>query len=407
MIDYAAGRWSSSSSSGGCSFWGRGAGSEEAPATVRAHGGVLLEAHGGDGEGLVEALGGVGAAEQGVGHVGEELLVLEARGGPLDEVLLIVRAGHVDGAAAGDDLEEDDAEAVDVGAGGELAGESVLGGAVAVGAHDAGGDVGLVADGADLGEAEVGEAGLEGGVEEDVGGLEVAVDDGGTSSVVQVLKAAGGALGDAHPSGPVQSRGARGQVKQVVLQGAAGHYPSSVTRFGCSASRLSISTSTRNSRFPCIPFRSSCFTAASVTVPLMLSLPRYTGPNPPSPSSDSALNPPVASDSSPYVNARAVTFPLPIFRISSATRLCRFTRLLLLSLLLPPRLRSDAKFFFLLLLLLLLQPLEEVEGGAPSPSPSPSPPLSSDWKQQKMPIIFMVCWALHQRQQERILEPDG
>ncbi|BAT09542.1 Os09g0572550 [Oryza sativa Japonica Group] len=184
-------------------------------------------------------------------------------------------------------------------------------------------------------------------------------------------------------------------------------YPSSVTRFGCSASRLSISTSTRNSRFPCIPFRSSCFTAASVTVPLMLSLPRYTGPNPPSPSSDSALNPPVASDSSPYVNARAVTFPLPIFRISSATRLCRFTRLLLLSLLLPPRLRSDAKFFFLLLLLLLLQPLEEVEGGAPSPSPSPSPPLSSDWKQQKMPIIFMVCWALHQRQQERILEPEG
>ncbi|BAH94728.1 Os09g0572550, partial [Oryza sativa Japonica Group] len=189
----------------------------------RAHGGVLLEAHGGDGEGLVEALGGVGAAEQGVGHVGEELLVLEARGGPLDEVLLIVRAGHVDGAAAGDDLEEDDAEAVDVGAGGELAGESVLGGAVAVGAHDAGGDVGLVADGADLGEAEVGEAGLEGGVEEDVGGLEVAVDDGGTSCVVQVLKAAGGALRDAHPSGPVQSRGARGQVKQVVLQGAAGH----------------------------------------------------------------------------------------------------------------------------------------------------------------------------------------
>jgi hypothetical protein len=188
-----------------------------------AHGGILLEAHGCDGERLVEAFGGVGALEQRVGHLGEPSLVLEPWGGPEDEVVLLWRPGGVDGAASGDDLEEDDAEAVDVGHGGELARERVLRGAVAVGAHDARGNVGLVADGADLGEPEVGEAGAEAGVEQDVGGLEVAVDHGRPRGVVQVLKAARGALRDTHARRPVERRATRGQVQQVVLQGAQRH----------------------------------------------------------------------------------------------------------------------------------------------------------------------------------------
>ena len=82
-----------------------------------------------------------------------------------------------------------------------------------------------------------------------------------------------------------------------------------------------MSASTRNSRVPCMPLRSSCLTATSGPDgdPRR---PLYTGPKPPSPSSDSGRNPPVASDSSAYVKARAVTLPaLPILRISSATRL--------------------------------------------------------------------------------------
>ncbi|CAA6669340.1 unnamed protein product [Spirodela intermedia] len=61
----------------------------------------------------------------------------------------------VDGLAAGDELEKEDAEGVDVGSEGELPGHGVLGGAVAVGAHDPGGDVGLVPNGAELGQPEV------------------------------------------------------------------------------------------------------------------------------------------------------------------------------------------------------------------------------------------------------------
>jgi hypothetical protein len=192
-------------------------------ADAGAHGGVLLEAHGSDGERLVEALGGVVALEHRVGHLGEPALVLEARPRPEHEVVLVRWPGRVDGAAAGDDLEEDDAEAVDVGHGGELAGERVLGRAVAVGAHDTRGDVGLVAGGADLGEPEVGEARAEAGVEEDVGGLEVAVDHGRLRGVVQVLEPPRGALRDAHARGPLQRRAPRGQVQQVVLQGPQRH----------------------------------------------------------------------------------------------------------------------------------------------------------------------------------------
>jgi hypothetical protein len=187
------------------------------------HGGVLLEAHGRDGERLVETLGGVVPLKQRVDHLGEAALVLEPRPGPLDEVVLVGRPGYVDGPPPRDDLEEDDAEAVDVGHGGELPRERVLGGAVAVGAHDARGHVGLVADGADLGEPEVGDARAEAGVEQDVGGLEVAVDDGGPRGVVQVLEPARGALRDAHARGPVQRRAAGREVQQVVLQRAKRH----------------------------------------------------------------------------------------------------------------------------------------------------------------------------------------
>jgi len=65
----------------------------------------------------------------------------------------------------------------------------------------------------EAGEAEVGEAGVEVAVEEDVGGLEVAVDDG---AVVQVLEPLGVAVSDPHPRPPWQERVVPAQ-QQVVL----------------------------------------------------------------------------------------------------------------------------------------------------------------------------------------------
>lgn len=87
-----------------------------------------------------------------------------ARTYPLDQVLLLTRSGIVDDSPAGDHLEKHDPEAVDVGFGSELAGAGVLGGAVAVGSHDPGGNMGAFADGADLGKPEIGEFGIEMGV---------------------------------------------------------------------------------------------------------------------------------------------------------------------------------------------------------------------------------------------------
>lgn len=79
-------------------------------------------------------------------------------------------------------------------------------GHVAVGAGEAGGGVGevlaVVGDG--LGEAEVAEVRLHVAVEEDVAGLDVAVDDAGDAVVVEVLDALRQPGGDLQPRVPAQ-----------------------------------------------------------------------------------------------------------------------------------------------------------------------------------------------------------
>lgn len=153
------------------------------------------------------------------------LAVLEHGPGPVDQHLLAGRAGRVDGPAARDELQQEHAEAVDVGLDAEVARPDVLGRAVAVGAHDAR----RALAGAELGQPEVGELRAEGVVEEDVGGLEVPVDDGRVGRLVEVLQPTGRAQGHPHPRLPAQPRlGCRCCVvvveeEEVVGEGAEGH----------------------------------------------------------------------------------------------------------------------------------------------------------------------------------------
>jgi len=100
---------------------------------------------------------------------------------------------------AGNDLEEQDAEAEHVGLGGEEALESVLRCDVTMRAGDRGGD-GLGDVGAeDPGHAEVGDLGVHVTVQEDLAGLEVPVDDPEARVLVQVEQALRDAVDDAVP----------------------------------------------------------------------------------------------------------------------------------------------------------------------------------------------------------------
>jgi hypothetical protein len=90
---------------------------------------------------------------------------------------------------------------------------------VAVGAHDPGGDVRLAAHGPLLGEPEVGQLGVEVRVHQDVGGLEVPVDDGAVGAVEEGEPPRRVAR-DLHPRRPRQAAGAP---EQVLLQAAPGH----------------------------------------------------------------------------------------------------------------------------------------------------------------------------------------
>ena len=92
---------------------------------------------------------------------------------------------------AGDDLEDHNAEAEDVGLGGEVAVHEVLGRHVPVGAGDAGVDAGAAVAGLweETGHAEVGDLGHPPVVEEDVAGLDVAMDDGRVRVLVEVQQA--------------------------------------------------------------------------------------------------------------------------------------------------------------------------------------------------------------------------
>lgn len=123
---------------------------------------------------------------------------------PFDQVMLVSRPRVVDDSPTGDHLEKHDSKAVDVGFGGQLSGGGVFGRTIAIGSHDPAGNLGAAADGAELGEAEIGELGVEIAVEKNVGGLEVSVDDGRIGRFVQVLQPSRGSMGDLHPSIPIK-----------------------------------------------------------------------------------------------------------------------------------------------------------------------------------------------------------
>lgn len=101
------------------------------------------------------------------------------------------------GSLASEELKQENAEAVDVGLLGDPAGISDLWGTVAGNAVGGGGGAHKV------GQAEVGDTGIIGFGEEDVGGLDVTMGDGGALPV-QVLNAARRAQGNARPCLPVQ-----------------------------------------------------------------------------------------------------------------------------------------------------------------------------------------------------------
>jgi hypothetical protein len=76
----------------------------------------------------------------------------------------------------------------------------------------------VVAEG--LGEAEVGDLGVEALVEQDVAGLDVAVDDGRVGELVQVGDALGGAEHDAEAAPPVEAHA--GLAGEALLERAVG-----------------------------------------------------------------------------------------------------------------------------------------------------------------------------------------
>lgn len=143
---------------------------------------------------------------------------------PGDEPGAVLQEGLVGGSLPREQLEQDDAVAVDVALGGGPAGVEVLGREVAEGAGDEGGDVAGVGLDDERGEAEVGEARLHVVVQEDVTGLDVAVDHVRDAVVVEVGEAASNAQGDPVASRPVEDE-AVGMVVHVqgLVQAAVGH----------------------------------------------------------------------------------------------------------------------------------------------------------------------------------------
>ncbi|PKA60728.1 hypothetical protein AXF42_Ash006362 [Apostasia shenzhenica] len=105
--------------------------------------------------------------------------------GPLEDVSLFSAGDPLDGLPAGDELEEEDAEAVDVARVGHLPPHGVLRGKVAERALHTCGEV-ADAVGDELREPEVGDLRPEVAVEEDVAGFDVSVDDVGFGLVVEI-----------------------------------------------------------------------------------------------------------------------------------------------------------------------------------------------------------------------------
>ncbi|WVZ73106.1 hypothetical protein U9M48_021454 [Paspalum notatum var. saurae] len=226
----------------------------------------------------VEHVGGVAGDEPGHGPSRAEALLHLALG--------------LDGAARGGELHEEDAEGVDVAAVRELARLEVLRvqvprRALHLRGHVRGG-AGAGA-GAEAGEAEVGDLGAERVGEEDVGGLDVAVDDGVVRVHVEVGDGVRHVDGDVEAGAQVQEPAAA--PVQVLPQRAVGHvlhhhHPllaalQKRTRLWCWI-RAMIFTSLRNSTSTCGFCIRGLPRFTATTVPSGRT-PRYTAPNPPCP----------------------------------------------------------------------------------------------------------------------------
>ncbi|BAT06225.1 Os08g0514033, partial [Oryza sativa Japonica Group] len=127
---------------------------------------------------------------------------------------------------AGDDLEHEHAEREHVGLARRLVADGVLRRDVAARAGDAEVGEGAAVEVEDAGEAEVAEPRAEGGVEEDVAGLDVAVEHHGAVLVVDVVQAGGDVGDDVAAALPAQRRpllvdGA--SPENVLVQAAVGH----------------------------------------------------------------------------------------------------------------------------------------------------------------------------------------
>ncbi|WVZ78185.1 LOW QUALITY PROTEIN: hypothetical protein U9M48_025936, partial [Paspalum notatum var. saurae] len=222
------------------------------------------------------------------------------------------RPRHVHGPAPRHELQQHDAEAVHVAAVGGDGRVAVLRRDVAQRADQVRRDVRVRGQQHQARQPEVREAGLHGGVQEDVAGLDVAVQDARLGRGVQVRQPARGAARHAEPRRPRQ-RAAAALVEPVVqapvlhvrvdeqpvLAGAA---PRSGTRFRC-RTRDSVSTSARNSRSICQKSPDSRFTATSRPSG---SVARYTMPKPPHPTMRDSSKLPVAFNTSSSV---VVTVP--------------------------------------------------------------------------------------------------
>ncbi|OAY63005.1 hypothetical protein ACMD2_03839, partial [Ananas comosus] len=142
-------------------------------------------------------------------HQAVPAALLDERGRPLDDLALDPAGQLLDGSAGGGGLEEEDAEAVDVAALGDLPPHCVLRREVAERALDAGGEV-RDAVGDELREAKVGDLRGKVGVQEHVAGLDVPVDYVRTCLMVQskifcnLREALGSSNGDLHPERPIE-----------------------------------------------------------------------------------------------------------------------------------------------------------------------------------------------------------
>ncbi|KAM3259363.1 hypothetical protein ACQJBY_050898 [Aegilops geniculata] len=169
---------------------------------------------------LEEALGRDLPLEHRVDDLAEHALLLAPQRPVGEADLLLGQRGAQRGARA-EHLEQHDAEGVDVGLLRELLPPEVLRVEVPEAALDDGADVGGVHVGARLGQPEVGDLGDPLVVQQDVGGLDVAVDDGVLHAGVQVVEAPGGADADLEPLLPRQRRVLG--VVEVLPERAVGH----------------------------------------------------------------------------------------------------------------------------------------------------------------------------------------